>query len=388
MSKNNLSIYIHYPFCVSKCPYCDFNSYKLYGVNQVDFLNAYLTELKSYYELTKNRTIKTIFFGGGTPSIMSSNFLDKIMTQINSLWGIGDDVEVSMEANPTTAEISKFNDFKQIGINRLSIGVQSLDDEWLKFFGRTHNEREAVRAIELAKNIFGDRYSIDLIYARPRQNIDEWLKELEKAVKLSPFHLSLYQLIVEEGTKFYEDKVKSLNDKDAAKMYKITNDFLENHNMNMYEVSNYAQNGFECQHNLNYWKSGEWIGIGAGAHGRLCLYEKFVDGYRTRTSFENVKNPEFWIKNVMKRGFGYEIRENLTKQEFMEEVLLMGLRLKAGIHLYDIQNYLIIDDVRDLINRNHQTLNNFVHVDETNIAAKPAGFIVLDSIIERLMIDD
>ena len=141
MSKNNLSIYIHYPFCVSKCPYCDFNSYKLYGVNQVDFLNAYLTELKSYYELTKNRTIKTIFFGGGTPSIMSSNFLDKIMTQINSLWGIGDDVEVSMEANPTTAEISKFNDFKQIGINRLSIGVQSLDDEWLRFFVRTHNER-------------------------------------------------------------------------------------------------------------------------------------------------------------------------------------------------------------------------------------------------------
>ena len=382
----DLSIYIHYPFCLSKCPYCDFNSYKLTAINQVDFLNAYLLEIENYYNLLKNREIKTIFFGGGTPSIMSIDFASKIINKINDLWGIGN-IEISMEANPTTVEIGKFCDFNKIGINRLSIGIQSLNDDWLKFFGRMHNKAEAIKAIEIAQKIFDKRYSIDLIYARPKQKINDWLNELEEAVKLSPYHISLYQLIIEEGTKFFEIGIKTLGDKKASEMYNITNYFLENKNINIYEVSNYAKSGFECRHNLNYWDNGEWIGVGAGAHGRVCFGDDFVDGYKIRTSVENYKSPQKWIDSVLQTGFGCEIKEDLTKEEFIEEVLLMGLRLRGGIKLENVKKYLIVDSVKDIVSDSYNGLvkDDLVVVNNGALKVNVKYFNVLDSIIEKLM---
>ena len=382
----DLSIYIHYPFCLSKCPYCDFNSYKLTAINQVDFLNAYLLEIENYYNLLKNREIKTIFFGGGTPSIMSIDFASKIINKINDLWGIGN-IEISMEANPTTVEIGKFCDFNKIGINRLSIGIQSLNDDWLKFFGRMHNKAEAIKAIEIAQKIFDKRYSIDLIYARPKQKINDWLNELEEAVKLSPYHISLYQLIIEEGTKFFEIGIKTLGDKKASEMYNITNDFLENKNINIYEVSNYAKSGFECRHNLNYWDNGEWMGVGAGAHGRVCFGDDFVDGYKIRTSVENYKSPQKWIDSVLQTGFGCEIKEDLTKEEFIEEVLLMGLRLRGGIKLENVKKYLIVDSVKDIVSDSYNGLvkDDLVVVNNGALKVNVKYFNVLDSIIEKLM---
>lgn len=382
----DLSIYIHYPFCLSKCPYCDFNSYKLTAINQVDFLNAYLLEIENYYNLLKNREIKTIFFGGGTPSITSIDFASKIINKINDLWGIGN-IEISMEANPTTVEIGKFCDFNKIGINRLSIGIQSLNDDWLKFFGRMHNKAEAIKAIEIAQKIFEKRYSIDLIYARPKQKINDWLNELEEAVKLSPYHISLYQLIIEEGTKFFEIGIKTLGDKTASEMYNITNDFLENKNINIYEVSNYAKSGFECRHNLNYWDNGEWIGVGAGAHGRVCFGDDFVDGYKIRTSVENYKSPQKWIDSVLQTGFGCEIKEDLTKEEFIEEVLLMGLRLRGGIKLENVKKYLIVDSVKDIVSDSYNGLvkDDLVVVNNGALKVNVKYFNVLDSIIEKLM---
>lgn len=383
--KNNLSIYIHYPFCISKCPYCDFNSYKLSVINQKDFLNAYLIELENYYKLLNNRKIKTIFFGGGTPSIASIKFIEEIIKKINNLWGINNNTEISLEANPTTVEINKFYNFKQIGINRLSIGIQSLDNKWLSFFGRTHDKQQAIKAIEIAQKIFDKKYSIDLIYARPKQKINDWLTELNEATTLSPFHISLYQLIIEKKTEFFKNKVKSLDDENASEMYKITNDFLKNKNINMYEVSNYAQNNFECKHNINYWKNGEWIGIGAGAHGRICFNDNLIDNYKIRTSIENYKIPEQWLKNVLNTGFGYKIKENLTKNEFIEEILLMGLRLKNGINLNDFKSYLKINKITEIINENYINIKNYISITKNTLKVKYDYFNLLDSIILKLL---
>lgn len=381
------SLYIHYPFCLSKCPYCDFNSYKITDINQENFLKAYLDELKYYHNFLKNRKIKTIFFGGGTPSIMSIHFLEKILNQINFLWGIDEDIEISMEANPTTFEIKKFQDFKSLGVNRLSIGVQSLNDDELKFFGRIHNREEAINAIKIAEKIFLDKYSIDLICARPNQDFNKWKEELNEAIKLSPFHISLYQLIIEEGTVFYKNKVKTLDDKKSAELYKITNDILEQNNIFAYEVSNYAKNGYECKHNLNYWDSGEWLGIGAGVHSRICFNDYFQDDYKVRTCIENIKFPNKWVENVAKNGCGCENKYELKREEFIEEIILMGLRKINGIFLNKIKDYLKIENVEDILNKKFIEFlkdENFIEVSKDRIKINKDSFIILDSIIEKL----
>lgn len=385
MENRDLSIYIHYPFCLSKCPYCDFNSYKLTAFDEENFLLAYLKELEYYGNFFKNREIKTIFFGGGTPSIMKPKFLQKILEKINNIWAIDNSIEVSMEANPTTFEMEKFKTFKNIGINRLSIGVQSLNDEILKFFGRIHTVFEAKKAVAIAEKIFQDRYSIDLIYARPEQKLSDWLVELEEAVKISPFHISLYQLIIEEGTKFYENKVKTLEENRSAEMYKVTNDFLLSNGIELYEVSNYAKKGYECEHNLNYWNNGEWIGIGAGAHGRLCFKNEFCDGYKIRTELLNLKNPVEWQERVLKNGCGCDYRGDLKKNEFVEELLIMGLRLKSGINIENVEKYLNIDDLRLLLNKNYKNFEKYMSISKDNLAVKIEYFNILDSIIEKVV---
>ncbi len=386
MPKKPISIYIHYPFCISKCPYCDFNSYVNLNFDEADLLKGYITEINYYHNLLKNRCINTIFFGGGTPSLASSIFIERILIELEKLFGFDKTIEISLEANPSSIEMAKFRDFSRIGINRLSIGIQSLNDDKLKFFGRTHDRKEAVAAVGIAQKYF-DNYSIDLIYAYEKQNISEWLKELEEAKNLSPNHISLYQLTIENGTKFYSSGVKPADDDLAAKLYKLTNNFLEKNGIIRYEVSNYAKNGYECKHNINYWKNGEWVGIGAGAHGRICFDNSFEDNYKKRTAIENIKNPKIWLENVIKNGNGIKEKSILSREEFIEEVIIMGLRLVDGISLTDVDKYVKISKITDIFNKNYEELEKlkFIEISNNRIKVNGNKFYLLDSIVERLL---
>ena len=252
---NEISIYIHYPFCKSKCPYCDFNSYCNIKIDEDSLIQAYKNEINFYKKYIVNRDIKTIYFGGGTPSLMSEKLLSSILGEISKIGNITDDCEITSEANPNSANFEKLNNFKKIGINRLSLGVQSLYDEDLKFLGRIHNRADAIQSIKDAQKIFKDRYTIDLIYTRPNQKIANWLEELKEAIKLSPYHISLYQLIIEKGTPFYKRKMQLPDDDLSVEFYNKTYDFLESCGINFYEISNYAKSGYESKHNLVYWKN-------------------------------------------------------------------------------------------------------------------------------------
>lgn len=386
MLKKPISIYIHYPFCISKCPYCDFNSYVNLNLDESDLLKGYINEINYYHNLLENRCINTIFFGGGTPSLASSIFIERILVELENLFGFDKTIEISLEANPSSVEMTKFRDFSRIGINRLSVGIQSLNDNKLKFFGRTHNRKEAIDAINTAQKYF-DNYSIDLIYAYEKQNINKWLKELDEAKNLSPNHISLYQLTIENGTKFYTNGVKPADDNLASKLYKLTNNFLEENGINRYEVSNYAKNGYECKHNINYWKSGEWIGIGAGAHGRICFDNYFEDNYKKRTVIENIKNPKIWLENVVRNGNGIKEKSVLSKKEFIEEVIIMGLRLVDGISLANIDKYIKISKITDIICKNYKEFEKlkFIEISNNNIKVNGNKFYLLDSIVERLL---
>lgn len=354
--------------------------------NEADLLKGYITEINYYHNLLKNRCINTIFFGGGTPSLASSIFIERILIELEKLFGFDKTIEISLEANPSSIEMAKFRDFSRIGINRLSIGIQSLNDDKLKFFGRTHDRKEAVAAVGIAQKYF-DNYSIDLIYAYEKQNISEWLKELEEAKNLSPNHISLYQLTIENGTKFYSSGVKPADDDLAAKLYKLTNNFLEKNGTIRYEVSNYAKNGYECKHNINYWKNGEWIGIGAGAHGRICFDNSFEDNYKKRTAIENIKNPKIWLENVIKNGNGIKEKSVLSREEFVEEVIIMGLRLVDGISLTDVDKYVKISKITDIFNKNYEELEKlkFIEISNNRIKVNCNKFYLLDSIVERLL---
>lgn len=383
-----ISLYIHYPFCNSKCPYCDFNSFANLNVDKDILLNSYLKEINSYHKLLPNRKIKTIFFGGGTPSLMSANFLGKILNEIHKLWNVDKDVEISLEANPTSVEIGKFQDFKNLGINRLSIGIQALNDKDLKFLGRKHSAKEGLNAIKIAQKIFQERYSIDLIYARPNQSLKEWKSELNDAIKLSPNHISLYELTIENGTPFYAQKISELNEDVATDLYFSTNEIMDKNDIPFYEISNYARKGYECKHNINYWKSGEWIGIGAGAHSRIC-FNQTENNYKTRTVIENIKNPNLWMKKVQENDFGYKEKYDLPEQDFVKEFFLMGLRLRSGISNKDLQKYTLDKTIFDFVNlKNCELLEkqNFIEVSKKSIRVKNKGLILLNRIIENIIL--
>lgn len=443
-----ISLYIHYPFCLAKCPYCDFNSYAisnfdcLKNIHSVDgaadenFLKAYEMELKFYHNLLGRRQIDTIFFGGGTPSLISSKQIENILNLVHKLFRVTSDAEISLEANPGTFENKKFQEFRSIGINRLSIGVQSLNDYYLKFFGRIHRRKEALEAIAVAQRYFQNSYSLDLIYARPEQTRKDWLEELKEVMELSPNHLSLYQLIIEEGTEFSRKKIKMPSEKYMVGLYEDSVEFLESKNINLYEVSNYARRGWECRHNLNYWNSGEWIAIGAGAHGRFCPdnvdicnysngnlgceilknggknngsngnsthnkdaanneYEtqenkkaiSTVDDYKIRVATENIKNPLRWQESVLKNGHGLAFCEKLTREEFIEEILLMGLRMRNGIALENVQKYLKVQDISELLNPNYSALlrKKYIEIFDNKLRVPLKYFPLLDSIVARLV---
>lgn len=376
----SISIYIHYPFCRSKCPYCDFNSYCNLKIDEEELINAYLNEIEYYKDIIKDKIIDTIYFGGGTPSLMSEKLLSNIMNKINSLYKINKNCEISLESNPNSINYEKLKSFKDIGINRLSIGVQSLIDEDLKFLGRIHNKNEAIEAINNAQKIFNDRYSIDLIYGRPNQNLKEWKDELNKAIQLSPFHISLYQLIIEKGTPFYRNKIQTPNEDIATKLYEETHNILEKNNIFQYEISNYAKNGYECKHNLVYWNNGEWIGIGAGAHGRININQK-------RYSIQNLKKPLNWLDKTLKNKNGISIKKLLSKQEIIEEYLIMGLRIKDGIKIENLQKNIDCNNFYDILDKNNiefLTKLNLINANDKNIKLTKKGFLLLNSVIEKL----
>lgn len=327
-----LGLYIHWPFCVSKCPYCDFNSHVADSVDHGAWCQALLTELAFWVEDTKGQKLRSIFFGGGTPSLMAPDTVAALIDEARKRWECDENLEITLEANPGTIDRDKFQAFRDAGVNRLSLGVQSLQDAELKFLGRKHDAKDAIRAIEMARQIF-PRISFDLIYARPGQTVEQWSQELKEALKLAGEHLSLYQLTIEKGTNFHTRFSRGdftiPEEDDALALYEITENTMSGHGMPAYEVSNYAKPGFECQHNLIYWRYQDFIGIGPGAHGRINV------GCQKHGTIAQ-KAPETWLSQVQRDGHGLKSNVAITKEEEREERIMMGLRLVDGIpqHYY------------------------------------------------------
>ena len=379
----DLHLYIHYPFCLSKCPYCDFNSHTKNNIEEKIFLNAYFKEMEFFAQKIGKRSIKTIFFGGGTPSLMSPYFLEQIINKISNLWQIDDVCEITLEANPTSFEAEKFQDFKNIAINRISLGIQSLNDPDLKFLGRNHSAKEALEVIKTTGKIF-DNFSFDLIYSLPQQKLKNWQDELQKALDFQTRHLSLYQLTIEKGTKFYQQhrdgNFKMPKDTLSAKFYEKTYEIMSKNNYINYEISNYAKKNYESLHNLAYWKSKEYLGIGAGAHSRIN-----IGG--VRNSIQMISLPEKWLEKVEKKGAGIQKQDKINKEEYFEEFLLMGLRLKNGLRNADFL-FNFGKNISDLIEINKlQTLidQNMLLCDKNQIKITQKGKLLTNSIIFKII---
>lgn len=324
---NLLSIYVHWPFCKSKCPYCDFNSHVRGKVDLDRFIAAYLTELDSYQQVLQGKIINSIFFGGGTPSLAPAKFFEQVIDKIAHYAKLASNVEITLEANPTSSEAKKFEEYSLSGVNRVSIGVQSFNPQYLKFLGREHSAEEAKEAIYYAKKYFS-RYSFDLIYALPEQNLNNWEKELTAALEYTDKHLSVYQLTIEKGTKFYGDYKKSKfimpSQELAADFYQLTQDILNQHGLPQYEISNHARYGQESLHNMNYWEYGDYLGIGAGAHGRYTFNN-------IKYATVNTHLPEKWLSQIEEKGNALQCKEVLSNEDQHEEKIIMGLRLNKGI---------------------------------------------------------
>jgi putative oxygen-independent coproporphyrinogen III oxidase len=321
-------VYIHWPFCLSKCPYCDFNSHVRHvAIDETRYTAAFAAEIAATAARAPGRTVSTIFFGGGTPSLMQPQTVAAILDAVARHWRLAPDVEITLEANPSSVEATRFRGYRAAGVNRVSLGVQSLDDAVLKQLGRLHTVREALDAVAVARGIF-ERYSFDLIYARPGQTVAAWRAELARAIAEAAEHLSLYQLTIEPDTPFaalHAGGKLVLPDDDLGRdLYDLTLDHCASAGLPAYEVSNHARPGAECRHNLVYWRYGEYAGIGPGAHGRLV-----ADGARRATATE--KRPEAWLMRVEALGHGLTTDDPLSRDEQADEFLLMGLRLTEGI---------------------------------------------------------
>jgi len=322
-------IYLHWPFCESKCPYCDFNSHVAQEIDQEAWLQAYLKCLDEAAIKISPRLLNTVFFGGGTPSLMSPKLVSEIMNRIKCLWTVSNDLEVTLEANPSSFEANKFKEYYDAGINRLSVGVQALNDKDLKRLGRLHSVSEAINAVEISNSIF-NHTSLDLIYARQDQTIDDWSAELTRALELETKHLSLYQLTIEDGTPFgnlsKKGKLKGLPvDDQAANLYEVTQEICNKFNMPAYEISNHSKPGSESRHNLVYWRYGDYLGVGPGAHGRLTIDDK-------KMATVGKHDPREWLSAV-KNSKNYETITPISSIEQAKEYMVMGLRISEGISL-------------------------------------------------------
>lgn len=323
-------LYLHWPFCASKCPYCDFNSHVAAEIDQARWRAAYVSEIARLGAETSGRVLNSVFFGGGTPSLMEPELVAAILDTVRATWRLANDCEITLEANPGSVEAGRFRGYRDAGVNRVSMGIQALNDPDLRRLGRLHSVTEARAAFDIARATF-DRVSFDLIYARQDQMPEAWAAELREAMAMAVDHLSLYQLTIEDGTAFgarhAAGKLRGLPEDDvAADMYLITQDICEAGGMPAYEVSNHARAGAESRHNRIYWQAGDWAGVGPGAHGRLTL-----DG--TRWATETPLGPLEWLRQVETAGNGESSRGALSREDHAGEYLMMGLRLTEGIDL-------------------------------------------------------
>ncbi|MBN8970789.1 MAG: coproporphyrinogen III oxidase [Rhizobiales bacterium] len=373
-------VYIHWPFCLSKCPYCDFNSHVRHApIDEARYVNAFAREIEAMAVRAPGRDVSSIFFGGGTPSLMQPQTIGGILDAISKHWTVSPGVEVTLEANPTSVDATRFHGYRAAGVNRVSLGVQALDDASLKMLGRLHTAREALDAVAIARSAF-DRYSFDLIYARPDQTPQMWTDELTFAISEAAEHLSLYQLTIEEGTPFFglhaAGKLKTPDEATARTLYDVTQEVCARHGLPAYEISNHARPGAECRHNLVYWRGQEYAGIGPGAHGRLD-----IGGIRHALATE--KRPEAWLMRVEANGHGIVTDDLLNREERADEFLLMGLRLAEGI---DPQRYAALsgrelDAARITVLREEGAIT----VDPSGrLRVTQAGFPLLDAVVADL----
>lgn len=377
MKKSGL--YIHWPFCAAKCPYCDFNSYVSAHIDQARWKAAYLKALDYYAELLPDSRIETIFFGGGTPSLMEPDTVGALLERIQKNWLVSNDLEITLEANPGSVEADRFRAFKAAGVNRVSLGVQALNDADLQFLGRRHNVREALRALDIAAENFA-RFSFDLIYARPDQSLTAWERELQQALSYARGHLSLYQLSIEKRTPFYSDyaqgKFTMPGEELAADFYLLTQDLTQSAGLPAYEVSNHAAPGEECRHNLIYWRYEDYIGIGPGAHGRICL-----DGLKHAT--REHRAPEIWLQRVEEEGCGAHPFEPIDFRGQFEEALIMGLRLREGLDVESLEKRtgLYLKDVLDESRLNIVKKQGWVRDWPDRLALTREGILRLNAIL-------
>jgi len=374
-------LYIHWPFCEAKCPYCDFNSHVSRNIDQHAWRDAYLRELERGAAETKGRVLNAVFFGGGTPSLMDPEIVADVIDAIRKLWPTANDLEITLEANPGSVEAGRFNGFNQAGINRISMGIQALNDPDLKRLGRIHNTSEALTAFEIARTAF-DRVSFDLIYGRQNQSLSDWRLELKQALSLAIDHISLYQLTIEQGTAFGDrysiGKLRGLPDDDlSADMYAVTQEICDQFGMSSYEVSNHARDGAQSRHNLIYWRYGDYLGIGPGAHGRLTLN-------RQRQATECYSNPQRWL-DASDAGLTEKPREILSSDDQASEFLMMGLRLKEGI---DLQRYESLAG-RSLSTKKITQMEDIgmISCESANLQVTAKGFMVLNAILAELLTD-
>ncbi len=378
---NGFGIYVHWPFCTAKCPYCDFNSHVRTKIDESGWLDAIVRELEWTAQLqgADRPIVETIFFGGGTPSLMQGSSVARTLDTIARLWRTANDVEVTLESNPASADAARFRDYRVAGVNRLSLGVQALNDKDLKILGRLHNVAEAKTALGLAMTTF-DRVSLDLIYARPNQTVAQWRAELAEALAFGTDHLSLYQLTIEPATPFFalhKSGALQIPDEDlAAELFETTQEMTQAAGRPAYEISNHARPGSEARHNLLYWRYGSYAGVGPGAHGRLDL-----NGSRVAT--QTAKLPERWREAVCRAGHGMVERAQIAPADAAREHLLMNLRLAEGI---DLESYRARWGTSpDKARMATLIADGLLRLDGDRLIATPRGRLLLNSVIAALV---
>jgi oxygen-independent coproporphyrinogen-3 oxidase len=407
-NSETLSLYIHWPFCLSKCPYCDFNSHVRTAPDGEKFKEALLQEMRYGREFSGARQLTSIFFGGGTPSLMQPQTVAELIDAAAKLWSFDPAIEITLEANPTSSEANKFKGFREAGVNRMSLGVQSLRDAALKNLGRHHSAAEAIAAVQIAARIF-PRFSFDLIYARKNQSVRDWEMELKEALALADGHLSLYQLTLEPGTLFAKEAARGAAfqapEAAATDMYELTGALTKETGLPLYEISNYASPGNTCRHNLTYWNYGDYVGIGPGAHGRVSRdsgTQGLGDSGYGKTSLspltarplspsklatQNLKSPEAWLKAVGEKSHGLESATQLEATEMRKEALLMGLRLADGIvkgnwrNMFDETPQEFLDAQKLDALKSHGLLEETA----THLRATPDGLLKLNALLGYLL---
>lgn len=376
---SGLGIYVHWPFCVSKCPYCDFNSHVAESIDAERWQRAVLSDLGFQAERSADRTVTSVFFGGGTPSLMAPKTVAAVLETVHRHWPVSETCEATLEANPSSAEQDRFQAFREAGVNRLSIGVQSFNDRVLAFLGRTHDAAQARAALAIAHRLF-DRFSFDLIYGVPGQTGADWRREMTESTARVGEHLSAYQLTIEPGTAFRREGVRAAGEDLAADLYELTQECLATAGLPAYEVSNHARPGAACRHNMAIWQGGEYLGVGPGAHGRLRIGGRVCATRQERT-------PDRWLSAVEARGHGEAECQPLSHEDRREELLLSGLRLAEGVerHRFFRLTNVDIPDAVDGGALRRLTAGGLLILDDDRLRTTQRGRLCLDSVLRCLL---